>query len=105
MWRRKLSSEEKAAGRTRYERRRLRRAPTRSELATVDDAVLYCRRRKLSARATTRVVNIVTGHDTRIDWRDHRTVAVADRVPRSLEAQATPQRFWEVTDPVLPVLS
>lgn len=76
-------------------------APTRRDLHDADGARLYCRTRNLSARATDRIVALVTGAKcVDVDWSDHRTLPKEDRVPRSLEGERhTPRGYWDITDP------
>ena len=90
-------------GRMREQRRRLV-APTCAELLDEEGAIAYCLKRGLSRTASERVIRLVVGTVGTIDWRDHRRVPKADRVPRSLENQhlSTPPRYWDISDPVPP---
>ena len=99
MWRRKVTPLQKLHNQVRAEKRRRALHPTRRELLNKEGALQYCRTRGLAAKASQRVVNLVTGVVDDIDWDDQRTIPKQDRVPRSLEEPGTPPRYWEVTNP------
>ena len=100
-WKTKLTKQEKIRNREEYETKRRLVAPTRKELKSTEGAIFYCKKRKLSVRATARVVQLVTGVINDLDWRDHRSLPTHERVPRSLEewCPTTPPRYWDIDDP------
>ena len=72
------------------------KSPTRKELKDRDGAVRYCSMMRLSHVATKRVIDLVTRSVSDIDFRDHRSIPKEDRVPRSLEYDETPPRYWDI---------
>jgi hypothetical protein len=93
-WVRKKTPDEKKAGRKRWHKKRLLEAPTRSELSgLVDD---YCQRRNLSVKAQQEIKSLLQGNQSVSMDRDYRSVAKADRIPRSLRYLETPPRYWDI---------
>jgi hypothetical protein len=101
-WSRKLTTAEKDVRALEYNRKRMLRNPTRTELRDGSGATEYCKIRGLSDVASRCVTALVLGAPILFDWRDQRQLPKRDRVPRSLYADrdTTPPRYWDVTDPV-----
>ena len=93
-WVCKKTPEEKKAGRRRFIKRRLLEAPTRGEVeGRVDE---YCHARKLSQKAQQEIKRLLRGDRPASMDADYRSVAKADRIPRSLQYTETPPRYWDI---------
>jgi hypothetical protein len=95
-WSRKRTKQEKRENRHRRVMARMFSDPTRDDFKSPADVLTYCRWRGLSKQTTDRVLGLLDGTVTNIDWRDQRSLPPSERVPRGLECPPSPPRYWQI---------
>lgn len=70
---------------------------TREFLNKRDNWLTFVASRKISPEALDRIKRLIRG-TTDVDFRDHRKLQVEERVPRTLEYDDTPPRYWLIED-------
>ena len=98
-WTIKMTQEEKLQRALLARRRRRRLAPTRAELSTTASITSFCQRTRKNTRVQECMQRIARGEHVPADTRDLRTVEPSDRLPRSLEHDTTPPRYWFISSP------
>ena len=94
-WAHRLSQSEKRAIAIVDERKRKILHPTRKELQGKGNVSSYVQRRKLNNRVEKTIDALVHENKFIVDHRDLRMVHKSDRVPRSLEPEATfSEHYW-----------
>ena len=61
----------------------------------------WCASMRLSPEASARVATLCAdpSQSPLIDWRDHRSLPLSDRVPRSLEEIPFTKDYWQIAGP------